>query len=50
MYGPEDCQELQLTYIVYVLTKAVTCWVVPLSTFQYVNEMTVILLCCLVQV
>jgi len=44
MYGPEDCHELQLTYLHYVrLTKAVTCWEVPLSTFRYVNEMTVMI-------
>jgi len=34
MYGPEDCHELQLTYLHYVhLTKVVTCWEVPLFTF-----------------
>jgi len=34
MYGPEDCHELQLTYLHYLcLTKAVPCWEVPLSTF-----------------
>ena len=32
-YGPEDCHELQLTHVHYVrLTKAVTCWEVPLSS------------------
>ena len=42
---------MQLTYSYYVhLTNAVACWEVPLSTFWYVNEMTVMILCCLVQV
>ena len=44
MYGPEDCRELHLTYLHYVrLTKAITCWEAPLSTFWYVNEMSVMI-------
>ena len=51
MYGPEDCHGLQLTYWHYIrLTKAVTWWVLPCSTFWCVNKITIMIKCCLVQV
>ena len=36
----KTCHGLQLTCLHYIsLTKAITCWEVPLSTFLHVNEM-----------
>jgi len=38
MYGPEDCHELRLTYLHYVrLTKAITCWEVPLIVVYFID-------------